>query len=36
MKKMQKEIGGGKLFKIAGVVAFVGIFFQRYTLFFIL
>lgn len=27
---------GGKLFKIAGVVAFVGIFFQCYTLFFIL
>ena len=27
---------GGKLFKIAGVVAFVGIFFQRYTSFFIL
>jgi len=27
---------GGKLFKIAGVIAFVGIFFQRYVLFFIL
>ncbi|HED00131.1 MAG TPA: SdpI family protein [Proteobacteria bacterium] len=27
---------GGKLFKIAGVVAFVGIFFQSYALFFIL
>lgn len=27
---------GGKLFKIAGVVAFVGIFFQNYALFFVL
>jgi len=27
---------GGKLFKVAGVVAFLGIFFQRYILFFIL
>lgn len=27
---------GGKLFKIAGVVAFVGIFFQSYALFFLL
>ncbi len=27
---------GGKLFKIAGIVAFVGIFFQSYALFFIL
>jgi len=27
---------GGKLFKIAGVIALLGIFFQRYTLFFIL
>ena len=27
---------GGKLFKIAGVIAFIGVFFQRYVLFFIL
>lgn len=27
---------GGKLFKIAGVIAFVGVFFQSYALFFIL
>ncbi|MBU2416342.1 SdpI family protein [Patescibacteria group bacterium] len=27
---------GGKLFKIAGIVAFVGVFFQNYALFFIL
>ena len=27
---------GGKLFKIAGVIAFIGVFFQRYALFFIL
>jgi len=27
---------GGKLFKIAGVIAFVGVFFQSYSLFFIL
>jgi len=27
---------GGKLFKIAGVIAFVGVFFQNYVLFFIL
>jgi len=27
---------GGKLFKIAGVIAFIGIFFQSYALFFIL
>ncbi|MEK7202903.1 MAG: SdpI family protein [Patescibacteria group bacterium] len=26
---------GGKLFKITGVIAFVGIFFQSYALFFI-
>jgi len=27
---------GGKLFKIAGVIAFIGVFFQNYALFFIL
>jgi len=27
---------GGKLFKIAGIIAFIGVFFQRYALFFIL
>ncbi|KAA0005070.1 MAG: SdpI family protein [Thermoplasmata archaeon] len=27
---------GGKLFKIAGIIAFIGVFFQRYVLFFIL
>jgi len=27
---------GGKLFKIAGIIAFVGVFFQNYALFFIL
>jgi len=27
---------GGKLFKIAGVIAFIGIFFERYAIFFIL
>lgn len=27
---------GGKLFKIAGVIAFVGVFFQKYAMFFIL
>ena len=27
---------GGKLFKIAGIITFIGVFFQRYALFFIL